>query len=199
MPEIDEGWFSERMRELNLTQRKISEMTGINRSTLNRLFNGTRPWKTQWTADVARALGVPVSEFMQRIGTEVTRGVGAGMPFAGTVDETGAVAPPRAGQPRRVDRPDAGDFVADAVAVRVQAPGKPWDGWTCYFVPVQRVAADAIGRLSVVDLKNKGGRWLGILQRGYSAGVWNLYGLDGAVLAEGVESASAAPVAWIKG
>jgi hypothetical protein len=198
LPAIDQDWFLERMRELDLTQRKVAEMTGINRSTINRLFNGSRPWKTQWTADVANALRVPVSELMARIGTTSPKSTGNGMPFAGTVDASGAVAPPRAGQPRRVDRPDPNDFVNSTAAVRVQAPGRPWDGWTCYFVPVKRIALESVGRLCVIELKNKGGRWLGTLQRGYSAAVWNLFHLDGSVIAEGVDVASASPVVWVR-
>lgn len=198
MPAIDQDWFLERLRELDLTQRKVAEMTGINRSTLNRLFSGTRPWKTQWMADVSSALRVPVSELLLRIGTDVPRGAAGGLPLAGTVDETGAVTPPRAGQPRRVDRPDRSDFVDKAAAVRIQAPGRPWDGWTCFHVPVERISPDAIGRMSVVELRNKGGKWLGVLQRGYVANVWNIYGMDGSVLAEGVDVSSAAPVIWVR-
>lgn len=54
-------------------------------------------------------------------------------------------------------------------------------------------------RLAVVQLANKGGRHVRVLQRGYAAGKWNLRSLvDASAELADVDIESAAPVVWVK-
>lgn len=195
---IDHGWLMSRLAELNMTQRNVADRTGINRSTVNRLFKGDRDWKSHHIREIADIMQVTTNELMIHIGAKPLKASPDSLALVGIADEKGAIAPPKAGQPRRAERPDKNEFTSRTAAVRVQAPGRAWDGWICYFVPAERIALESVGRLCVVELKNKGGKWLGTLQRGYSAAVWNLFHLDGSAIAEGVDVLSASPVVWIR-
>ena len=84
-------------------------------------------------------------------------------------------------------------------AIRIAAPGMPVDGWVAYFVPATKVEPEAVGRLAVVTLANKGGRHVRVLQRGYAAGKGNLRSLvDASAELADVDIESAAPVVWVK-
>jgi hypothetical protein len=193
---VDTEWFRRKLGDANLSAAKAGEMIGTNRSTFNRLLNGQRQWTAEVAAEVATVLGVPLDEVVQRVGITLPRQSRAGVPIVGTVGENGTVGPRKGTQTAKVDRPGEA-LPKNLAAVRVEAPGAVNDGWTCFYEPVTKLSPDAIGRLAVVELRNMGGKYLGVLKRGYSAGRWNLWHLSGEILAEGVEIGWAAPVLWI--
>ena len=117
------------------------------------------------------------------------------IPIVGIVDQEGVVGTAREDQ--WADRPALGDI--EAAALRIQAPGDPMDGWVVYFVPGTRVNPDAVGRFSVVrKVGKREALFLGVLNRGYEQGKWNITGLKGRLTAEGMSVAWAAPVLWVR-
>ncbi|WP_277030729.1 helix-turn-helix transcriptional regulator [Actinacidiphila oryziradicis] len=50
--------------EANLTQEQLVELSGLDRSTLQRIEAGSRDPRLSWLQLVARALGVPLAELL---------------------------------------------------------------------------------------------------------------------------------------
>lgn len=155
----------------------------------------------QLAADIAYHLGVPFEELVIRSGVNTSRDPSRATVIVGVVGADGVVRPAKGGAiSRRVERPAGSPD--DVTALRVEAPGAPVDGWVAFYVPNSgRVDPEAVGRWSVVQMANKGARYLRVLRRGYERGKWALRPLqsegDGQDLVD-VDIEWAAPVQWIR-
>lgn len=194
---VDEKWFNDQLASRELSQRSVAKLMGYKPSTVNRLFKGSRRWQLEDVRLLSEILGIPGAEISARAGVELPQDAAANVAITGVADAQGVVGGLKAGMGRRSDRPPLAPD--NAQAIRVSAPGLPNDGWVAYFVPSAKVEPEAVGRLAVVQLANKGGRYLRVLHRGYSAGKWNIRSLvDPSVELSDVDVESAAPVIWLK-
>lgn len=196
-------WFTDRLADKGLSMRKLARLTGVDPGNLSKMLRGLNDYRMsmQLAADIAYHLGVPFEDVVKHSGIKTARDPARSVVIAGIVDGSGVVAVAKgAASGRRVDRPaGAGD---DVTALRVEAPGVPIDGWVAFYVPNSgRVDPEAVGRWSVVQMANKGARYLRVLRRGYERGKWALRPLqsegDGQDLVD-VDIEWAAPVQWIR-
>lgn len=194
---VDEKWFNDQLTARDLSQRGLAKLMGLKPSTVNRMFRGTRRWQLDDVRLVAEILGAPAAEISARAGVEMPAESTAAIAITGVADAKGTIGGLKAGMGRRAERPPM--LPDTAHAIRWVAPGLPVDGWVAYFIPAAKVEPEAVGRLSIVQLANKGGRHLAVLLRGYAAGKWNLRSLaDASAELADVDIESAAPVVWIK-
>src|SRR5689334_12141934 len=145
---VDVKWFKDRMADQKISQAKIAQALGMQRSGITKLFRKEKPQR--FTLEIvngfAAMLGVPAEEVMTAAGFRPPRETRAMVPVVGAVGIDGKVKPAKG----EAERPDKG---ADSLAaVRVEAPGDELDGWLAYYVPGSRLDPEAVGRLSVVGL-----------------------------------------------
>lgn len=193
---VDTKWFKDRLADKGISLRKLATSLSINHTFLSKSFRGERRLQPQEAADVARILGVPFQDVIERAGVELPKEPGTAVTIVGTVNSVGEISNAVKG-PRRAERPVRAPD--DTAALRIAAPGSALDGWIAYYVPSVRIEPEAVGRLSVVGVAGDG-RFLRVLTKGYERGKWALKGLTLGMedVAEiGVEWA--APVIWLRG
>lgn len=194
--EVDTKWFQDQLRQRELSERMVAEMLGTNKFTINRMLHGRRRWTADMVAGFASILGLPLAEISRRAGAAPPRDSQAAVRLVGIADASGAIGGKKSAL-GTVPRP-GDELPKDLEAVRIQAPGQATDGWVAFYEPGRVFDREATNRLAVVELRNKGGKFLGIIRRGYESGRWNLWRLDGEITLENIEVASASPVGWIK-
>lgn len=193
---MNTGWFYSRMDDVGISLRGTAARMGMDPAALSRRLHGKAPFDLYEAVDLAQLLDTPFMDIVRHCGVEPPIEPDASTPIVGTVDASGLVEfKKRMSGPSKVRRP----FEAPArlVAVRVEAPGAPLDGWIIFYVPTTKVEADAVGRLNIVHA-NDGRDYLAVLKRGYHRGHWNLQPLSGGPELEDVVVASAAPVLMVR-
>lgn len=111
-------WIEARAKELGLTQADVADRSGLNRSTINRIFNGRRSTRRSTSDKVAAALGLDPQE---------------------VADHFAHIAPPKEEDRREIPASDfswmSDDQLREAVAMfefrleeaRKEARGRRWN------------------------------------------------------------------------
>lgn len=187
---IDTKWFQNRIRDGEMSQARLANLLGIDRSALSLMLHGKRGMKLEEATRIAEILALPIDQVLAHAGVKVPRGP-ASVPLVGTVDAS-CVIQPRKGA--RVESHDA--LPRECVAVRCEDRASTMYNWTFYYVPMSSVTSEAIERLSVCQLANDT-RHLMIPSRGFEVSTHNLRAVTGAIL-ENQKLVVASPVLWIR-
>jgi hypothetical protein len=199
----DARWFQDRLADKEISQRKFAKMVGMDPAALHYAIHGERAWKHDELVAFATIVGVPFDEALVHAGLQLpSASLGKGtVPVAGTVDATGELKAGGVEAPRRAPVPP--EAPEGTVAVRfktAQSAAEAMDGWLAYYVDgIKRVPAEAVGRVCVAALANRGRVMVAIVRRGYARGSFNLtpWTPGGAVL-ENVQVERASPVLWVR-
>lgn len=195
MPKVNTQWFRGIMRDRKITNASLGAPLHLDPSAVSRRIHGILEWSPDELVGAARVLGVPLEELLRNVGVDAGDVVGAKEKVAvvGWVDEKGNV---RHGGglrgSRRVSEPP--QMSKHAEALRIQAPGA-MSGAVVYYEPQKEIPSDAIGRWCVIGLHDEK-VVLGVLDRGYSRGLFKVTTLSGELIGDGLWVEWAAPVAW---
>jgi transcriptional regulator with XRE-family HTH domain len=193
---VDTKWFRDRLADRGLSANRLAAEMGLHKTAMSRLLNGARGWDPQEAAEIARLLGVPLTDVLRKAGIDIPAHEGKKtVPIVGSVGPSGLVKMGGVAAPRVAERPPGSH--EDTIALRVAAPGSWADAWVCYVVPSTRIEPDAVGRLSLVTVLG-GDKMLRVLHRGKERGRWALRGWFDDAASHDLAIESAAPVLWVR-
>lgn len=203
---VDIKWFQTRIRDLGLSQRRISTIIASNPNTLSLILNGKRRLSHDEIAPLAQALDTSPEEVLRRLGAESPSGRRSGtVKVTGTVDETGRVSEKAAVRTVEAPGAKASGNPANLRAIIYEAAGSdhPWvHGWTLYYDPPAKargVDADTLDALCIVEIGDKEGQYVGVVRRGIDRGRYDLVNaFNGQPVARGTTVRSAIPVLWVR-
>jgi DNA-binding XRE family transcriptional regulator len=193
-------WFHDRIADKGMSMRQLAGIVGVDPGNMSKQFAGKVKMSMETAAEIARHLGVTFEDIVHHAGVQAPKDPSRAVAVVGTVGPDGTVKPARGSAGRRVDRPAGAPD--DVAALRIETPGAAVDGWVAFYLPtVGRIDPEAVGRWSVVQLGNKGARYLRVLHRGYERGKWTLRPLqcaDASADLVDVDIEWACPVQWIR-
>lgn len=199
-PQVNTQWFRDRLADKRISQRQFAKLLGVEPAAVTRMFTGFRRMSTDEAAYFASFVGATLDEVLRNMGVQPPAHDAKGtVPVVGTVNDQGVIDKGTGG-PKRVPRPP--ECPGDCVALRYRAPESAsamMDGWLFYYAGAERVPPEAVGRLCVIQLANKGPAMLGVLRRGYEAGRFVVRPwAAGEELLEGMAIERASPILWVK-
>ncbi|WP_062114044.1 helix-turn-helix transcriptional regulator [Aureimonas sp. AU40] len=172
----DQKWFSDRIRDRNLTQRALAKLLEMDPSSLSLLLHGKRRMRVEQAAEIARLLNVPVEDVMRRAGADVLGSSERNsIPLVGWIDADGVAKIDWTKSDHRVDFDTDLPPTAAAIQYRTaQTKADMFDGWLAAILPPRAPEEGAmIDRMCVVGLKG-GGTLLRRVRRGYTPGRYTL-------------------------
>lgn len=180
------------MADRRISQRELAKRLGVDHSALSLAFRGKRQMKMTEAADLARLLGVPVSEVMENAGIQ---GDSSTVPMRGFVDGHGEMHTEESDE--RVASPHAMTSGSFAVQCRTSAsPLEYMDGWMLFVTrPLDSIPNEALGKFCLIRL-NDGVQVVGTLKRGYKRGRFNIISAGSQMNDVDVEWAS--PISYIE-
>ncbi|WP_321336512.1 helix-turn-helix transcriptional regulator [Breoghania sp.] len=188
-PKINTGWFKDRIADKRLSQRKVASLLGVDNSTLSLLLNGRRRMRIDQASELARILSVSVADVMTNAGVPTNErhtieALPGEIPIIGQIDGAdGATLSWDAGAERRVTVPIIAPETARAIQWRASTGRAAFcNGWIAVILPPAKPTPESIlDRYCVVAIKD-GPTLIKTVRRGFSAGLFNLDGSDGATM-----------------
>lgn len=171
---VDTKWFRDRLADQRMSQRGLARQLGLDPAAISLTLRGKREMKIAEAAAIARLIGVPADEVMRHAGVQISS-KGEMVLVCSYMDASAEVHTESTGL--TVPHP-GGDLPETLTAIQCRTAGTAldhMDGWVM-FANVHMdgsVQADAVGRLSVLRLRN-GVMHVAKLARGSRRGVWTL-------------------------
>lgn len=191
---INTDWFKNRIADRRLSQRGLARAMGLDAAAVSLMLRGRREMKLTEAAEIARLLGLPVSEVLENAGVRMA---GTSVQIIGYVDGHGEGHCMLHDPIGTIPHPGA-DLPGNVNALQCRTAGTDldhMDGWLLFIPDAHHgIPPDAIGRLSVCKIRG-GVAYLAKPTRSYSRGRWDLTGP--ATKAQGVELEFALPVLLI--
>jgi transcriptional regulator with XRE-family HTH domain len=188
---MDTDWFQNRLRDREISQRRLAEMLGLGPSAVSLMLRGKRKMTMTEAADMSRLLGIPVNDVMAHAGIRPGQPKQS-VPLFGIMDKEGEIHTIKGGKriACALEMPDT------ALAVQVQDSEFIADGMTFFYEPRAGIDAESVGRFCVIELAT-GQRHIRFLKPGRERGLYNLVGWF-SVSIENVKVKTASPILWIK-
>ena len=169
VPDLE--WFRGRFKALQLTQKSASSLVEMHASAFSRALTGSAAFSIGDALALSRALRVPVTEIIKRLGYDVAS-AGGGVALRGRVLETGHVSPVSEHAGEQV--PALG-FGGEHDAYRIEAPNGPlaiYNGMTLIADAAggRGIEPPHIGRLCIVDDARQHMPLLGTVGQGNKSG-----------------------------
>lgn len=194
---VDSDWFRDKIATRGLSIRRVAKAINYDYSVLQNILSGKRSWHAVDISVIADILGEPMSEVWRRAGIGLPAdAMSETVRIVGSVDDAGSVVAGTSGLASRMaPRPEGSG--TSIIAVQSATPShQVTDGWLYYYVPTDKIEAEAVGRLSVIG-DASGKSWVRILWRSTGGRAWALRAFgDGADLTADV--AWATPVLWVR-
>lgn len=171
---VNTAWFRSRLADQKMSQRALARQLGLDPAAVSLTLRGKREMKIAEAVSIARLLGVPADEVMRHSGVNIASN-GKKVLVCSFMDAAAEVHTEATGM--TVPHP-GGDLPDSLMAIQCRTAGTDldhMDGWVM-FANINMdgtVQADAVGRLSIVRLRN-GVMHIAKLARGSRRGVWNL-------------------------
>lgn len=195
---VDKKWFRDQLEAKELSQRQLAKKLGIEPSAITLFLAGRRGLKNDEAVAISKILGVRLDDVLAAAGVAVPESVR----IVGAVDGDFKIAwgAPKSG-PKAADWPGGGGQAVEALRIEsVGSKAEGLDGGLIYFAAGAGVDANSLGRLAVVT--TKGGKnavsAVRTVKRGYSAGRFNLFSMNGELRESDVELDSARLVVWMR-
>lgn len=170
---IDTKWFSQQLAERGLSQRELARKLGLDQSAISLTFRGKRQMKFAEAADIARLLGLPVSDVLKNAGVPLDEGKQT-VPLMGYMDGQGEVHCLHVENAERIVSPVP--MPDGSAAIQCRTSGTPleyMDGWMIF--KERPTTQPPLDQFCIVKIKGSI-RTLGTLRRGYKKGRWNISG-----------------------
>jgi transcriptional regulator with XRE-family HTH domain len=193
---INKKWFTDKLADHKISQRRLAEMMHLDPAAMNRTFKGSRKMQLDEAANIAKFMGVSIEEVLANAGID-TRGVSnkdGRVLVKGWVDEdfnvhTEGVKGMRFVASLPHEAPGLEAFRLQTASTHADA----LDGNIVFYRPTDTVAPNTAGRWCVV--KRLDGRiQVRVLKPGYRRGTYNLIVPLSSQTEEDVVLDSAAPV-----
>lgn len=182
---IDTKWFRDRMAEAGLSQRQLAKKLGLDQSAISLTFTGKRRMQFKEAADIARLIGLPVSDVLKNAGVPVDDGKQT-IPIAAIYDTHGEVHC-IGYDGERVVPPMPMPPGSTAVQCRTAGSGlEHMDGWLIFNGPHVKPEQMPLDTFGAVKIRN-GVCVLGSVRRGYKKGRYNVTGPAGTMTDVDVE------------
>ncbi len=196
-PNIDEGWFKNKLLEKQLTVRGLAKQMGLNPSTVSLMLRGIRSIHNEDAVKLAEFFSVTPIEIFKRAGAPVEDEVRK-IPVAMYIDENNKIIQVPTEVADKFKAPY--DCPTNSYALQIRT-GRVYDGWMMVVAGNKVQPESALGALCVYCTKN-GVLNLGILRRGYVSGTYNstqptYYGTDD-TNTQNIDIAWCQNVLWIK-
>lgn len=171
---VDTAWFRGRLADQKMSQRGLARQLGLDPAAVSLTLRGKREMKIAEAAAIARLIGVPADEVMRHAGVAISS-QGKQVLVCSHMDASAEIHTEDTGL--TVPHP-GGDLPEPLTAIQCRTAGTAldhMDGWILFANQHMdgTVQADAVGRLSVLRLRN-GVICIAKLARGSRRGVWNL-------------------------
>lgn len=194
---INTRWFNAVLHERGISQRELCRRLGLDSSAMSLTFRGKRQMKMTEAVDIARLLGVPLTDVLENAGIKLDSAGARLAPVVGHMDSEGEAHIAWKARGERVSVP--AELPDDTVALVAKTEGGPlslMDGWTFFLEPPSEPSPDIIGRYCVVGLQG-GVSLVRFVRRGYKHGTYNL----ASTIAVSIENAAlewASPILLIR-
>lgn len=174
-------WFQDRLRDKRLSQRSLAKLLNMDASSLSLLIHGKRRMRVEQAAEIARLLGVPVSDVMRQAGADIRETSGtpvaaSSIPIVGWADDSGRAKLDWSTTANRYDLESG--FPPTAVAIQwrtAQTRASIWDGWLMITLPPREPeSGEMMDRYCVVGIKGTGETLIRTVRRGYTPGRFTL-------------------------
>jgi transcriptional regulator with XRE-family HTH domain len=193
--EFNKPWFVQRLAAIQMSQRKLAKLLGLDPTAITLTFRGERRITTVEVHTIANLFNVSVAEVMRQAGFDVSDDVHK-VKIKGYIGDKSHVT--------LFDKPPLdwaaapADVPTDSFCLQVRQAGSSNDGWLIFVSGEKTTAENLIDRPALVELED-GTQMTCLIRRGYKAGTSNLYSLHGtAELHENQKVAWASPVLWIR-
>lgn len=194
MPEINQEWFKERLRQVKLSQRQLAKKMDLDPASVSYMLSGKRAMSMEEARQLAGHLLLPVTEVMRQAGIDVQDDVRK-VPVAGYISAGGVVSLLPKGTHDTVSCP--ADVPTGSFAVQARIVNSANDGWLWFVSGIQEEPEQCGGKLALLALKD--GRMLcAIIKRGYKSGHYNLILMPEGGVLENKEVAWCARILWIQ-
>lgn len=174
---VDTKWFKDRLADQGMSQRGLARTLGIDPAAISLALRGKREMKIAEAAAIARLLGVPADEVMERAGARVST-KNTMVPVTATMDGTAELHMDlKSGL--MVPHP-GGELPEECYAVICRTEGTDlshMDGWVLFtnqMNPEGGISPEAVGRLSLCRIKG-GGIYVARIVRSMKRGRWTLH------------------------
>jgi len=200
---FDTRWFKTVIADKNLRQKDIAKQLQLDASAVSLMLRGKRDIKLEEAGELARILGVSVQEILDHAGVDLPPDyVGVeSVPVIGWIDDAGCLHEGKGllGPKRAVAPPQC---VQGTVAARFQLSGAVGgfsmrDGWLIYWLPVEYVQPEAIGRKAVVTTRRDQTQRVRLIKPGFDQGQYRLL-RPGDGQAESGKLLTASVITWMK-
>ena len=174
---VDTNWFRNKLADQRMSQRGLAKALGVDPAAVSLTLRGRREMKIAEAAAIARLLGVPADEVMERAGVHVTS-KNALVPITAWMDGTAELHMDTASK-KSVPHP-GGDLPEECYAAICRTDGTDlthMDGWLMFtnqMNPDGGISPEAVGRLSFCRIKG-GGIYVARIVRGMKRGRWTLH------------------------
>lgn len=187
MNTIDREWFLDTLAKQNKSVRGLARHMEIDASAVSRMLSGKRKMRMDEAGEIARFLGVTVSDVLSHAGVAIDLdGQPTRVLLAAIINANGVVE--RLSEPKPlpqsvIDKAQAAIGIGrnhTVVAAQVRASSGPllvWDDAVLLFTPTDSVSHDAIGTLSICRLRD-GQQMLAKIDRARKTGEAIITGID---------------------
>lgn len=76
MHQINTAWFNQRMRRVEMSQRRLARLLRCDAASVNRLLHGQRPMRLDEVETIAAHLGVDAADVLENVGVKLRRTCG---------------------------------------------------------------------------------------------------------------------------
>lgn len=170
---IDTKWFRERLAEAGLSQRQLAKKLGLDQSAVSLTFTGRRRMQFKEAADIARLMGLPVSDVLQHAGVPIDAGKPT-VPMCSIYDGHGESHCIGIETAERIVPPQP--MPEGSTAVQCRTAGSPiehMDGWVLFCEPPTEKVP--LGQFCRVKIRN-GIKVIGVVRKNYKKGRYNISG-----------------------
>jgi transcriptional regulator with XRE-family HTH domain len=192
---VNKKWFVERLASVQMSQRSLAKMLGLEPSAITLTFDGRRRITSLEVHRLAELFNVSVAEVMRNAGFDVNDDI-VKLNVVGSIGEKSVI--------KYFDKADIEQTIApsdvprNSFCLQVRQPGHANDGWMIFISAERVLGTNLLDRPALVELED-GTQMTALVRRGYKDGTVNLYPLHGNN--EPLENQSvkwASPILWIR-
>lgn len=184
MSGVNAKWFRAQLSERGMSQRELSRKLGLDQSAISLTLSGRRRMQFSEAAEIARLMGLPVSEVLRNAGVPLDQGAKT-VPVSSIYDGHGESHTITGNGVEQITPPEP--MPEGSTAIQRRTAGSTlehMDGWIIFCgPPTEKIQLDQFCRAQI----RNGVQVIGLVRRGYKRGRYNISGPTGVVTDADVE------------